>query len=101
MEQLHLMLMNDSKAYELWHGKAEKYAKKMLNGEAVMMDNLSVVMIPVISQSCDRLMNWHRKVIREPLDITNEQKGIVAWQWFYNDMMETYNFYKNNKVGIN
>lgn len=101
MEQLHLMLKNDAKTYELWHGKAEKYAKKILNGEAVMMDNLSVVMIPLISQSCDRLMNWHRKVICEPLDITNEQKGIVAWQWFYDDMIETYNFYKNNKVGIN
>lgn len=94
MEQLHLMLKNDSKAYELWHGKAAKYAKKMLAGEAVLMDNLATVMIPIITQSCDRLINWHRRVICEPLNMTSEQKGIVAWQWFYNDMMETYDFYK-------
>ena len=94
MEQLHLMLKNDSKAYELWHGKAVKYAKKMLAGEAVLMDNLAMVMIPIITHSCDRLINWYRRVICEPLSMTSEQKGIVAWQWFYNDMMETYDFYK-------
>lgn len=88
------MLKNDSKAYELWHSKAAKYAKKMLNGEAILMDNLAVAIIPTITQSCDRLLAWHKKVICEPLVMTNEQMGIVAWQWFYNDMMETYNFYK-------
>ncbi len=96
MEQLLLMLQNDSKAYSLWHDKAEAYARKIANGEAVLMDNLALVMVRNITQSCDRLMDWHRKVICEPLTVTQEQKEIVAWQWFYNDLMDTYEFIKNN-----
>lgn len=94
MEQLYLMLNNDAKAYELWHDYAVKYAKKMLAGEAVLMENLAIVMLQKISQSCERLLNWHRKVISDPIVITQEEKDIVAWQWFYNDLMETYNFFK-------
>lgn len=30
MEELYLMLNNDSVAYDLWHDSAEKYAQKML-----------------------------------------------------------------------
>lgn len=96
MEQLYLMLNNDSKAYELWHEYAEKYAKKMFIGEAILMENLAIVMLQKISQSCDRLISWHRKVICEPLNLTKDEKDIVAWQWFYQDLMETYNFLKNN-----
>ena len=96
MEQLYLMLKNDSKAYDLWHEYAEKYAKKMLAGEAVLMENLAIVMLQKISQTCDRLINWHRKVICESLNLTKDEKDTVAWQWFYQDLMETYNFLKNN-----
>lgn len=97
MEQLFLMLKNDSKAYSLWHEKAETYARKIANGEVVLMDNLAVVMVRNISQSLDRLLNWHRKVICEPLVVTQEEKDIVAWQWFYDDLMDTYEFIKNNR----
>ena len=44
MEELYLMLNNDSVAYNLWHDAAEKYALKMVNGEAVMMENVAHVM---------------------------------------------------------
>lgn len=86
MEELYLMLNNDSVAYDLWHDSAEKYALKMVNGEAVMMDNVAHAMIPLITQSCDRLLNWRRKMIAESLNITKEQKEIVAWQWFYDSI---------------
>ena len=33
MEELYLMLNNDSVAYDLWHDAAENYALKMVNGE--------------------------------------------------------------------
>lgn len=57
MEELYLMLNNDSVAYDLWHDSAEKYALKMVNGEAVMMENVAHVMIARVIQSCDRLLN--------------------------------------------
>ena len=94
MEELYLMLNNDSVAYDLWHDSAEKYALKMVNGEAVMMDNVAHAMIPLITQSCDRLINWRRKMIAESLNITKEQKEIVAWQWFYDSMMDLYAYNK-------
>lgn len=97
MEELYLILNNDSVAYNLWHDSAEKYALKMVNGEAVMMENVAHVMIPRISQSCDRLINWRRKIITDALDITKEQKEIVAWQWFYNSMMDSYAYYKGRQ----
>lgn len=97
MEELYLILNNDSVAYNLWHDSAEKYALKMVNGEAVMMENVAHVMIPRIAQSCDRLINWRRKIITDALEITKEQKEIVAWQWFYNSMMDSYTYYKGRQ----
>lgn len=97
MEELYLILNNDSVAYNLWHDSAEKYALKMVNGEAVMMENVAHVMIPRIAQFCDRLINWRRKIITDALDITKEQKEIVAWQWFYNSMMDSYTYYKGRQ----
>lgn len=97
MEELYLMLNNDSFAYDLWHDYAEKYALKMVNGEAVMMENVAHVMIARVIQSCDRLINWHRKMITDALNITKEQKEIVAWQWFYNSMMDSYTYYKGRQ----
>lgn len=97
MEELYLMLNFDADAYYLWHEIAEKYALKMVNGEAVMMENVAHVMIPSISQSCDRLINWRRKMITDALDITKEQKEIVAWQWFYNSIMDLYTYYKGRQ----
>ena len=86
MEELYLMLNNDSVAYNLWHDAAEKYAL-----------NVAHVMIARIIQSCDRLINWRRKMITDALDITKEQKEIVAWQWFYNSMMDLYTYYKGRQ----
>lgn len=97
MEELYLMLNNDSVAYDLWHDAAEKYTLKMVNDEAVMMENVAHVMIARVTQSCDRLINWRRKMITDPLNITKEQKEIVAWQWFYNSMMDSYTFYKGRQ----
>lgn len=100
MEELYLMLNNDSVAYNLWHDYAEKYALKMVNGEAVMMENVAHVMIARITQSCDRLINWRRMMITDSLNITKEQKEIVAWQWFYNSMMNVYTFIKVGKSKV-
>lgn len=97
MEELYLMLNNDSVAYDLWHDYAEKYALKMVNGEAVMMENVAHVMIARIIQSCDRLINWRRKMITDALNITKEQKEIVAWQWFYNSIMDLCTYYKGRQ----
>lgn len=96
MLQLYLMLNNDATAYRLWHDYAVTYAKQMLKGEAVLMDPLADKMKKLISQSCDRLMKEYHKITGSFLDITEEQKMVVSWQWFYDDMMETYNFIKLN-----
>ena len=42
MEELYLMLNNDSVAYNLWHDAAGKVRLKMVNGEAVMMENVAM-----------------------------------------------------------
>ena len=72
MEELYLMLNNDSVAYDLWHDYAEKYALKM-----VMMENVAHVMIARITQSCDRLLNWRRKMITDALNITKSRKRLL------------------------
>lgn len=97
MEELYLMLNNDSVAYNLWHDAAEKYVLKMVNGEAVMMENVAHVMIARIIQSCNRLIKMSQKDDYDALDITKEQKEIVAWQWFYNSMMDLYTYYKGRQ----
>lgn len=62
-----------------------------------MMENVAHVMIARITQSCDRLIKWRRKMITDALNITKEQKEIVAWQWFYNSMMDLYTYYKGRQ----
>lgn len=96
MEELYIMLNNDATAYRLWHDEAVSYARKLLKGEVVYMENLALKMKACISQSCQRILNEHHKITGSFLNVTKEQIEIVSWQWFYNDMMEHYNFIKNN-----
>jgi hypothetical protein len=76
MEELYLMLNNDSVAYDLWHDAAENYALKMVNGEAVMMENVAHVMITRIIQSCGRLIKWRRKMILMPCILPKSRRRL-------------------------
>ena len=96
MEELYIMLNNDATAYRLWHDEAVSYARKLLKGEVVYMENLALKMKACISQSCQRILNEHHKITGSFLNVTKEQIEIVSWRWFYDDMMEHYNFIKNN-----
>lgn len=96
MEKLYLMLNNDATAYRLWHDEAVNYAKAMLKGAVVFMEELASKMKPCITQSCERLLKKYHKDTGSFLNVTKEQIEIVSWQWFYNDLMESYNFIKSN-----
>lgn len=94
MEELYIMLVNDATAYRLWHSKAVNYAKAMHNGTAILMEQIASKMMPCITQSCVRLLNEYHKITGDFLNVTKEQIEIVSWQWFYNEIMESYNFIK-------
>lgn len=95
MEQLYLLLKNDSKVQKQYNGKIENYAKRMANGDNILIDNLARIMVSHLAKSCDRLICWYSHIITDPLNLTHEQKEIVSWQWFYNNLINTYNSIKN------
>lgn len=94
MESLYLMLNNEEAIYNLWHDTAERLARRLLSGKDVNYDELADEYGKKIVISLDRLCVRHHKICGEWLQLTDEQKLIVAWQWFYNDILETALFYK-------
>lgn len=94
MEALYLMLQNEGSIYELWHDTAKRLAKRQLVGKTMNYDELADEYGKKIAPSLDRLCIRHHKICGEWLDVTEEQKRIIAWQWLYNDIMETALFYK-------
>lgn len=94
MESLSLMLRNESSIYELWHDTATRLARRLLAGKAMNYDELAEEYGKKIAPSLDRLCIRHHKICGEWLQVTEEQKRIIAWQWLYNDIMETALFYK-------
>lgn len=89
MESLYLMLKNESSIYELWHDTATRLAKRVLNGKDMNFDELAEEYGKKIAPSLERLCIRHHKICGEWLQVSDEQKRILAWQWFYNDIMET------------
>lgn len=94
MESLYLMLKNESSIYELWHDTATRLAKRVLNGKDMNFDELAEEYGKKIAPSLERLCIRHHKICGEWLQVSDEQKRILAWQWFYNDIMETALFLK-------
>lgn len=94
MDSLYLMLKNEGSIYELWHDTATRLAKRVLNGKEMDFDELAQEYSKKIAPSLERLCIRHHKICGEWLQITDEQKRILAWQWFYNDIMETVLFLK-------
>jgi hypothetical protein len=94
MESLYLMLDNEKTIYNLWHDTAERLARRLLSGKDVNYDELADEYGKKIALSLDRLCVRYHKICGEWLQLTEEQNIIVAWQWFYNDIIETALFYK-------
>lgn len=94
MNSLYLMLKNESSIYDLWHNTAERLAKRLLAGKSMDYDELADEYGKKIAMSLDRLCIRHHKICGEWLQVTEAQKRIIAWQWLYNDIMETALFYK-------
>lgn len=94
MDSLYLMLKNESSIYELWHDTATRLARRVLNAKEMDFDELAQEYSKKIAPSLERLCIRHHKICGEWLQVTDEQKKILAWQWFYNDIMETVLFLK-------
>lgn len=94
MESLYLMLNKEEAIYNLWHDTAERLARRLLSGKDVNYDELADEYGKKIALSLDRLCVRYHKICGEWLQLTEEQNIIVAWQWFYNDIIETALFYK-------
>lgn len=94
MDSLYLMLGNEEPIYSLWHDTAVRLAKRVLNGKEMDYDELAEEYSKKIAPSLERLCIRHHKICGEWLQVTDEQKRVVAWQWFYNDIMEAVLFYK-------
>ena len=97
MNSLYLMLKNESSIYELWHDTATRLAKRVINGKEMDFDELAQEYGKKITPSLERPCIRHHKICGAWLQVTDEQKRILAWQWFYNDIMETVLFLKQNK----
>lgn len=94
MESLYLMLNNEEAIYNLCYDTADRLARRLLSGKDVNYDELADEYGKKIDISLDRLYVRRHKICGEWLQLTDEQKLIVAWQWFYNDIIETALFYK-------
>lgn len=97
MESLYLMLDNEEPIYSLWHDSAKRLAKRNLQGKNMDYDELAKEYGKKIAVSLDRLVVRHHKICGEWLQVSEEQKNILAWQWFYNDIMEATLFMKQNE----
>lgn len=95
MENLYLMLNNERVIYDLWHDTAERLAKRTVAGKSMDYDELAREYGRKISTSLDSLCIRYHKICGEWLHVTDEEKEIIAWQWFYNDIMEAVLFTKN------
>lgn len=99
MENLYLMLDNERPIYNLWHDTAERLAKRVLAGKIMDYDELALEYGKKIATSLDCLNVRYHKITGDWLSVTEEEKEIIAWQWFYNDIMEAVLFYKQeNKI---
>lgn len=94
MESLYLMLNNDSSIYELWHDTATRLAMAATKGKCLNYDELAKEYSRKIAYSLDRLCVRHHKICGDWLQVTDQQKEIVAWQWFYCDIMDSVLFTK-------
>lgn len=94
MQSLYLMLDNEEPIYSLWHDTAVRLGKRVLAGKDMNFDELAEEYGKKIAPSLDRLCVRHHKICGEWLQVTEEQKRILAWQWLYNDIMEAALFYK-------
>ena len=97
MEELKLMLKNDSSAYKAWFPLAEKYAKKMAKGEPIMFDVIVSKHCTAVESSVWRLARNYKRLFGKYLEVSQEQRLVIAWQWFYNMIMESYEWIINNK----
>lgn len=94
MKSLYLMLDSEKAIYDLWHDTAERLARRLLTGKDVNYDELADEYGKKIAISLDRLCVRYHKICGEWLQLTDEQELIVAWQWFYNVIIETALFLK-------
>lgn len=99
MEELKLMLKNDSIAYEAWFPLAEKYAKEMANGKPLLMDVIVNKHVNAIESSAWRIARRYQKQFGRYLECDQYQRMAISWQWFYNLMMDAYTFFANRKNG--
>ena len=94
MESLYLMLDNESSIYELWHDTAKRLAKRVLAGKDLDFEEVEQEYSRKIALSLPTLCIRHHKICGEWLNVSHEQQKIIAWQWFYDDIMETALFLK-------
>ena len=89
MEILYHMLSIENSIQKLWGDTAMRLAKAVLAGKYMGFNTLADEYGKKIAVSFDTLIVRYHKITGEWLNITNEQKNIVAWQWFYTLIMET------------
>jgi len=89
MEILYQMLLKEKSIHELWNDTAMRLAKAVIAGKYMGFNSLSNEYGKKIAVSFDILFIRHHKTTGEWLNVTDEQKNIVAWQWFYKHIMET------------
>lgn len=94
METMYQMLCKEQSITEAWHGFAEMIAKVVKAGVNVDFDERFRIYGSLIAYFLERLCIRHHKDYGEWLQVTDEEKEIVAWQWFYSDIMETVLFDK-------
>lgn len=98
METLFQMLCNEQSILEVWHDFAVMIAKVVKAGVGVDFDEKFRVYGRLIAYFLERLCNRHHKNCGEWLQVTDKEKEIIAWQWFYNDIMETMLFPKASTI---
>ena len=89
MEILYQILSREKSIQELWDDTAMRLAKAVLAGKYMGFNTLADEYGKKIAVSFEILFVRYHKITGEWLKVTNEQKNIVAWQWFYTYIMET------------
>lgn len=88
MERLYQMLDNERGVYNLYQDAVERLAKSVIAGKNMDYEELAKEYSEKISVQLQTLCIRHHKTHGEWLMVTIQECEIIAWQWFYNQIME-------------
>ena len=97
MEELYLMVKNEAPIYERWHWMAWRLAKRYVANGKLPFNTLAENFGSKIAKEMPKLMARYSFDNNAWLVVHHKEQKIVAWQWFYDQLMDCVAYIKFNQ----